>query len=56
MGAAWGIVFVGMLATLLVVLVVRMRRSGSTSTRMIVIGVAIGLAVAGLAFLSLQTR
>jgi hypothetical protein len=49
MGSAWGVVGVLMLATLLVVFVLRIRRSGEGSGRMIAIGVILGLAVAGIA-------
>jgi hypothetical protein len=49
MGAAWGVVVAAMLATLLVLFVLRLRRSGRGSGGLIAIGVAIGLAVAGLA-------
>lgn len=52
MGAAWGIVAVGTLAVLLVVLILRLRRFGPGSGRMIVIGVVIGLALVGIGLLA----
>jgi hypothetical protein len=48
-GTAWGIAAAGMLAVLLVVFVLRLRRSGDGSARLVVIGVLIGLGVAGVA-------
>ena len=49
MGAAWGVVAALMLATLLVVLVLRLRRSQPGSGWLVAVGVLIGLAVAGIA-------
>ena len=54
-GAAWGVAWVGMLAVLLVVFVRRLGGSddvGRRSWRPVVIGIAIGLAVAALALLT----
>lgn len=48
-GLVWGLVVVGMLAVLLVVFARRLRRDGSG--RLVLIGVLVGLAVAGLALL-----
>jgi hypothetical protein len=52
MGATWGIAVVGMLAVLLVVFVLRIKRLGQGSGRMIAIGVIVGVAVAGIALLT----
>jgi hypothetical protein len=51
-GATWGIAIVGMLAVLLVVFVLRVRRLGPGSGRMIAIGVVIGLALVGVGLLA----
>jgi hypothetical protein len=55
MGAAWGVVSILVLATLLVVFVLRLRRSGEGSGRLVAIGVIVGLAVAGLAVVLSRT-
>ncbi|MGT2424904.1 hypothetical protein [Amnibacterium kyonggiense] len=55
MGAAWGIVAVGMLAVLLVVFVLRIKALGRGSGRMIAIGVIIGLALVGVGLLGRQS-
>ena len=53
LGSAWGFVVVEMLATLLVVFILRLRRSGGDgSGRMIALGVGIGLLVAGVALVA----
>ena len=52
MGAAWGIAVVGMLAVLLVVFILRLKRFGPGSGRMIALGVVIGLALVGIGLLS----
>jgi hypothetical protein len=52
MGATWGIAVIGMLAVLLVVFVLRVKRLGQGSGRMVAIGVVVGLAVAGIALLA----
>jgi hypothetical protein len=52
MGATWGIAVIGMLAVLLVVFVLRVKRLGQGSARMIAIGVVIGLALVGVGLVS----
>ena len=52
MGAAWGIAVVGMLAVLLVLFILRLKRFGPGSGRMIALGVVIGLALVGIGLLS----
>lgn len=52
MGATWGIAVIGMLAVLLVVFVLRIRRLGHGSARMIAVGVVIGLALVGIGLLA----
>jgi hypothetical protein len=51
-GATWGIAVVGMLAVLLVVFVLRVKRLGQGSGRMVAIGVVIGLALVGIGLLA----
>ncbi|MBW4041910.1 MAG: hypothetical protein HIU86_07245 [Acidobacteria bacterium] len=52
MGATWGIAVVGMLAVLLVVFVLRVKRLAHGSWRTVAIGAVIGLALVGIGLLS----
>ncbi|WP_375388333.1 hypothetical protein [uncultured Amnibacterium sp.] len=52
MGTAWGFVLAGMLAVLLAVFVLRLRRSQEGFGRLVAIGVLIGLGVAAVALVA----
>ena len=52
MGPLWGIVAVGITATLLVLFIRRLRLAGEGSGRLVAVGVVIGLAVVGIGLLA----
>lgn len=48
----WSIAFIGMFVALLVVFALRLRRQGGGSMRPVILGVVIGLGVAGIALVA----